>query len=240
MQAGELKPATLALLYHSRARLHLLRSDRKAAVRDLADAAQLAENDRPLKARVEGDRGRVLHLQEQYAGALTAYEAALKDDPKRLDVVRWRGEVLLVQKEYSKAAAAFDAYLEKGGTPSVAVYRQRGLARSKLRQHAEAVEDYSQALYAKPKDKERLPLILWRGEEYLAMGAVESALHDFNAALGLDPKNADASLGRAYVRVKLGEPQKGVADAERVVKGEPKEPRLWHGAARSTSRPPPC
>src|SRR5262249_51526858 len=47
-----------------------------------------------------------------------------------------------------------------------------------------------------------------------------------------DPNRADAYLGCALVRVKLGDPHKGVVDAENTVKGEPKDPRLWHGAAR--------
>jgi tetratricopeptide (TPR) repeat protein len=114
VRTGDLKPATLALLHHSRARLHLQHSDRQAAVRDLAEAVQLAGNDRPLRARVEADRGRVFHLQERYDEALAAYHEALKADPSRVDVLLWRGEVLLVQHDYREAAAAFDAYLQRG------------------------------------------------------------------------------------------------------------------------------
>src|SRR5262249_47875794 len=87
-------------------------------------------------------------------------------------------------------------------------------------------------LEAKPKEEDRAPLYLYRGQEYLAINALQPALRHFEEALRLDPNSADAYLGCGLVRVKLGEPYKGVADANRAVKGEPKEPRLWHGAAR--------
>ncbi len=232
VQGAELKPAVLAQLHHSRARLHLQRQDRQAAVRDLEEAARLAETEPALRARAEADRGRVLHLQEKLEEALAAYDSALKSAPGRLDVLRWRGEVLLVLRRYAEAEAAFAAHLEKGGPPSVAVHRQRGLARAKLGRHAEAIDDYGRALQGKPREDEQLPLYLARGQEYLALNALPPALADFEEALRLAPGHVDALLGRAHARVKLGDPSRAVADADRTLRGQPREPRLWHGAAR--------
>jgi tetratricopeptide (TPR) repeat protein len=256
VRAGNVKPATLALLYHSRAHLHRQRQDWEAVLRDLAEAARLAGNDGPLRAGVEADRGRVLHLQERFKEALAAYDGALKADPNRVIVFRWKGEVLLDQnryedacrrcearppspcemlldqKRYDDAAAAFDAYLKKGGAPSAAVYRQRGLAHAQRRRHAEAIDDYGRALQAEAKDKERALLYLARGREFLTVNALQPALRAFEKAVGLDPNNADASLGLAYARVKLGDARRGVTAADRVVQGIPEEPHLWHGAAR--------
>jgi serine/threonine protein kinase/Tfp pilus assembly protein PilF len=231
VEDGDLRPTTLAQLYRRRARLHVQR-DRQAAVRDLAEAARLAGEDRLLRARADFDRGLVLHLQERFAEALAAYDAALEAEPERIEIIRRRGEVLLALQRYREAAAAFDAYLEKDGPPSAAIYRQRGLARAEVGRHAEAMEDYSRALEMKPKDEERASLHLRRGQEYLASNAMELALRDFEEAVRLDPSRADAYLGRAYARVKLGNAQQGTADADKVVKGEPREPRLWYGAAR--------
>ena len=135
-------------------------------------------------------------------------------------------------RKYREAAAAFDAYLEKGGEPSAAVYRERGLAHLKLGEHDEAIVDYTLALKAKPKDEDKALLYRSRGQEYLTINALQLALRDFEEALRLDPQNADAYLGRAHVWVTRGELHKAVADADEVVKSEPKEPRLWHGAAR--------
>ena len=227
--------------------LHLLeRFDEALAAFDAAlqadDAALQAEPRRRLLAELGG------------AVTLTAYDAARKANPGRLDALRWRGEVLLVlgdklsgwinsavvvlrcqgvvQRNYREAAMAFDAYLEKGGARSAAVYRQRALAHLKLGQHEEAIEDYGRALEAKPKDEEKVPLHLYRGQEYLVINELKPALRDFEEALRLDPNSADAALGCAHVHVKQGEFHEGIAEAERAVKGKPKEPRLWLGAAR--------
>jgi tetratricopeptide (TPR) repeat protein len=233
VKAGDVRPAALGLLHYSRARLRLEHSDRDAAVRDLEEAARLAGDDRGLRARAEADRGRVLHLQGRFDDALAAYDDALNADPGRADVHRWRGEVLLVQARYGDAAAALDAYLEKGGAAEAAVFRQRGLARAKLGRHAEAADDYGRALDATPKGAERVPLLLSRGEEYLASNALPQARGDFEEARRLDPASPDACLACAHVRVRLGEDVwKAVADADQALAGDPKEPRLWHGAAR--------
>src|SRR5262249_450799 len=73
---------------------------------------------------------------------------------------------------------------------------------------------------------------LYRGQEYLAINALQPALDDFEKALHLDPKSADAFLGRSLVNVKLGDLRQGVVDANKAVEGKPKEPHLWQGAAR--------
>jgi tetratricopeptide (TPR) repeat protein len=232
VRAGELLPAALAGLHYSRAGLYLERADRQAAVRDLAEAARLVGNSGPLAARAEADRGRVLHLQERLTEALAAYDASLKADPGGVKVLRWRGEVLLAQRRYAEAAAAFDAYLERGGAPSAALYRQRGLARAELGRHAAAIDDLGRALEARPKPEELPSLYLSRGKEYLAINALQPALGDFEEALRLQPDSGNARLGCAHARVKLGQLKEGLADAERAVQGEPKDPRLWHGAAR--------
>jgi tetratricopeptide (TPR) repeat protein len=232
VQGGIVSTSTLARLHHSRARLHLQRSNREAAVGDLAKAARLAGDNGPLRSRAEGDRGRVLHLQQRFDEALAAYDAARKADPARVDVLRWRGEVLLMQRRHGEAAAAFDDYLKKGGTPSAAVHRQRGLANAQLGRHAEAIEDYGRALAAGPKEAEKAPLHLYRGQEYLASKALQPALRDFQEAQRLDPQSADACLGCAHVLVKLEKPQQAVAELDRVLKEGPSDPRLWHGAAR--------
>jgi tetratricopeptide (TPR) repeat protein/predicted Ser/Thr protein kinase len=230
--AGEVESATLALLYRNRGRLHLQGRQIDAAVRDLTEAARLAGNDGSLKAQIDADRGRVLQTQKRFGEALAAYDRALEANLGRVEVHRWRGEVLLAQGRYEESIAAFDAYLTKGGQPSVALYHERGLAREKLGRLTEAVEDYSLALGAGPKDEERGALYLSRGQDYLALDALQPALRDFEEALRLQPDNANAALGRALVRVKLGDIVKGVADAERAVKDDPNEPSLWHGAAR--------
>jgi tetratricopeptide (TPR) repeat protein len=180
----------------------------------------------------------VLHLLKNYDASVAAYDAALNADPTRVEVLRWKGEALLAQGKYADAVAAFDDYLKKGGTSSVALYRQRGLAHVKLDQHREAIDDYNYALEAKPEDEEKAALYLYRGQEYLVANELQLALRDFKESFRINPKNTDASLGSAYVWLKLGEPRKAVTDAESVAQAGPKEPRLWLGAARVYAQAP--
>jgi tetratricopeptide (TPR) repeat protein len=260
LRAEDLKPQKLAELHYGQAQLHLQRSVRQAAeghgaeVKRLREAAEghlakaerLAENDRSWRARTAADRGRVLHLLERYDEALAAYDEALEADPTRVDILLWQGQVLLAEaaelekgdqsplarNKYGDAATAFDAYLEKASVPSPAVYQQRGLAHAKLGHHDRAIRDYTRALEAKLKDEEKALLYRCRGQEHLNLQEFKLALGDFEDALQLDRKNADAYLGRAHVQIRLGDVRKAAADAEKVVEDQPKEPRLWLGAAR--------
>jgi tetratricopeptide (TPR) repeat protein/tRNA A-37 threonylcarbamoyl transferase component Bud32 len=279
--AGDVKPAALAVLHHSRAHLYLKAKQPVQAVSELKEAVRLAEENKRLAeqmeadrgrvgraeglveaanrllARMEADRGRVLHRQEDFDGALAAYDRALKADKDRVEVHRWRGEVLLAHaareekaslaagpgdkgealarratERYKEAGEAFDAYLQKDGEPSAAVYKERALAREKLFRHGEAASDYGRALEAGVPEKDRGPLLLARGKQYLALGAAHRALPDFEEALHLLPGNAEARLGCAHARVMEGDLKGGLADADEAVKGDPKEPTLWHGSAR--------
>jgi eukaryotic-like serine/threonine-protein kinase len=236
VQSGDVRPATLALLHYGRARLHLSSSQRDEAVRSLVEAARLAKDDLPLLARAEADRGRVLHLQEKFDDALAAYQAALKADPTRVEVFRFEGEMFLAKSDYRAAATAFDAFLEKGGPPTTAVYRERGLARMKLSLHTEAVDDFGRALDGKPTQDNRAALYVNRGREYLILKLLDAAMRDFEDALRLDPHCADAYLGRALVQIKRENAEEAVADADMAVQSAAKNPHLWLGAARIYSQ----
>jgi tetratricopeptide (TPR) repeat protein len=235
-RAGEVRPATLALLYYSRARLHLQAAppDRDAAVADLVEAARMAGANPALRARAEADRGRVLHLQKRLDEALAAYAAALAANPAHVEALRWEGEVLLALGRYGEAAGAFERYGQRGGKPSVAVYRQRGLALARTGRHAEAANDYGRALNVAggTTAAQAAALHLYRAQEYLTLNELRPALRDFQEVLRLEPGRADALLGSALVQVKLGDVRGAVANAERAVAARPAEPRLWLAAAR--------
>ncbi len=233
-RVGAESNATLSQLYYRRAQLHLLSSKRATALDDLRQAAQLAQDDPVLWARAEADRGRVLHLEKRYAQALAAFDAACKADPRRADIHRWRGEVLLSQHRYREAADAFDAYFKSGGKQSFAVYRERGLALTKIDRHAGAIEDFTRALDAdsEEKDEDRAALYLYRGEQYLRLGSLEPALRDFTESLRLNPANARATMACAYVKIKQEDRQGAVNQAEEAVKARPNDPEMLLDASR--------
>jgi tetratricopeptide (TPR) repeat protein len=96
-----------------------------------------------------------------------------------------------------------------------------------LRAYPRAIEAFSRSLALRP-DKEALS---YRGWAYLRLDAPRLALPDFEAALGLDPADANALLGRGYARVRLGEVSKGVEDAKKALGKGTQQPPLLFSAA---------
>jgi tetratricopeptide (TPR) repeat protein len=121
----------------------------------------------------------------------------------------------------------------KAGVSGADVYQARGLARSKVKQHAGAVADYTRAL-----ELEVTPsALLARGWIYLLVyDAPRLALPDFEEALRLAPDSADGYNGRGYALVLLGRPEQGVANALEALKLGPADSRHCYNAARIYSR----
>jgi tetratricopeptide (TPR) repeat protein len=72
-------------------------------------------------------------------------------------------------------------------------YRQRGRAYGALKEHRQAMADYSTALTLLPSgDSNRIDLLSRRAGNYLALGALEDALADFREAESLDAASGAA------------------------------------------------
>ena len=92
-----------------------------------------------------------------------------------------------------------------------------------------AIEDLTNAMALRP---DRVALLSRRGWLYIVSDAPKLALHDFEAAIQLDPSFADAYNGRGYARLRLGEHRDAVADADAALgKGE-RTSHLLYNAAR--------
>src|SRR5262249_47086745 len=103
-----------------------------------------------------------------------------------------------------------------------------GLARAKLGQHAEAVEDLTTAIRMKPNAE----LYAARGWIHLVCQAPKLAHHDFDKAIHLDAKNADAFSGRGYSAALLSRVPDAVSDAEKALQLGSQTPRLVYNVAR--------
>jgi tetratricopeptide (TPR) repeat protein len=177
--------------------------------------------------------GQVLQRLKRYPEARAAFEAALTVPSSHAGDHLRRGEILLALERHDEAGRAFDQYLlqvEKGKEVP-AVYRLRGLARAWLLDYAGAVEDYTRAL-GTTRDAALLAL---RGQAYLFQDALKPALHDFQEALAIDRANGDAYNGRGFVRARLGQYRRAVADANQALDcapGNQRNPRLLCNAAR--------
>jgi tetratricopeptide (TPR) repeat protein len=222
-EARELERPVLALLYHSRARLHVDRQEPAAALRDFERALAAAPS-----ADAHAERGHVLHDLGRYREALTAFEAALQLRPGFTEVYRWQAEAFRKLEDYREAAHSLDLYLEKGGTPLPDVYRTRGLIRALLENYPGAIADYDQALTLAPD----AATYAHRGWSYLAIDMPGRALPNFEEAIRRDSESGDAHNGRGYARVRLGHYREAVVDAETARHLGPQSSRLLWNAAR--------
>jgi tetratricopeptide (TPR) repeat protein len=233
VKAGQLERPLLAHLYRNRAFLQMDRKESLAALEDLRQAIQVDP-----QANDHVECGRILHGLQRFQEALIAHDAALKVDSDHADAHLGRAETLFKLDNCKEAIASLDRYLKKpnpaaGPNVRADVYRARGLAGVKLGHYADARDDFTLALSL----KEDSATHAYRGWAYLVSKAPQLALLDFEKALQLDENNADAYIGRASARVKLGaklsDLQEAVADAEKALScGKRNDSRMMWNAAR--------
>ncbi len=178
-------------------------------------------------ARDHTNRGRLLALDHRDADALAAWDAALKVVRDYADAHRLRIDLLLKRKRYDDVIRSCDALIARAkATP--AIYELRGLARSERKDFPGAIEDVTNAMALRP---DRAALLSRRGWLYIVSDAPRLALHDFQAAIQLDPSIGDAYNGRGFARLRLGEHRDAVADAEKALGiGEPTSHLLYNAA----------
>jgi tetratricopeptide (TPR) repeat protein len=225
-RAVQLEPG-LALPYRLRARLHLERKEPALALKDFDEAIRREAADSQALADDHVERGRLLLLDQKYTEALASFDAALGQRQDHLQALRLRGEVLFQLGRYQDVIDTFDRYLETG-KPLESVYRGRGLAKAELGKYPGAIEDYTRALELEPTSTVQT----YRAWAHLVCDAPKLALRDFELAIELDAKNADAYAGRGFVLASQGHPREAVRDAREVVRLAPESSRLLYNAAR--------
>ncbi len=240
------KRPLVSRLYHERGRLHLKLGHFQQAQEDFARAIALAENNRRVSTLADDliELSRLLHKAGEHEEALKNYQAVLKFRSDEYIVHRLMAEPLLALGQYHKAGEALERYLqfipvEVGKKPSpkqaqelTATFKARGLIHSQEKDFREALDSYSLALrlHTDPKT------LALRGWTYLVLQAPYLAQKDFTEALNHQPENGDAFLGRANARIKLGQVEEAMADAEEGLRHGPKTPRMLFNAARVYSQ----
>ena len=190
-RAIALKP-DLAALYRGRADVQLARknptaAERSSALHDLEQAIRLEQPNNRVLAGDHAKRARLLALEHRDAEALAACDAAIKISPDFEDAHRLRIDLLREQKQYDEINRSCSALIARG-KPSAKFYELRALARSELKDFPGAIDDLTYAIALRP---EQAALLSQRGWLYIVADAPRLALHDFEAALRLDPSGAD-------------------------------------------------
>jgi tetratricopeptide (TPR) repeat protein len=202
----------LAVLYESRARLHLLQRQRAAARADLERAIALEPAGSTSKRLVDNlvELGRLLHRERKYPAALACYDKALRLKPEFVLTQRFRAETLLALNQPKEAGQALDDYLAETKEATSDVYQARGLIFAGTHQLPAAIDMYTLALRQNPRDQVTR---CYRGWAYLLTDAVRLALDDFQTCLREDSGNADALIGRGNARIRLRQRDEALADA---------------------------
>jgi tetratricopeptide (TPR) repeat protein/predicted Ser/Thr protein kinase len=230
------EPATLALLYRTRARFQREREDIAAALADMERAAALAPAGSVMLAQAQVERGQLLSLSGRADEALAAYDSAVKARPVHALGHRGRGEALFRLKRYADAVQAFSDYFKFEPQPAMEVYQARGLAHIRLGEPNEALSDFTLAVHLAPNNA---TLLTQRGQAFLACqnDKHEAALADFEKAIACDPKNAGpAYSGRARIRLDLGQISLAVADIDKSLQLGRRTPGVVYTAATLYAR----
>jgi tetratricopeptide (TPR) repeat protein len=167
---------------------------------------------------------------------LAACEAALELAPDDAEAHRVRISALMELKRYDAVLASADTYIARG-KPSAKVFEIRGLARETRRDDAGAVADFNRALELTPdaEPPQRSRLLNLRGWAYQFADLPRMALPDFEESLRLVPRHSDALCGRALARIRLGEWQPAVVDAEAAVRlAKARNPHTWEDRQAQT------
>jgi tetratricopeptide (TPR) repeat protein len=196
-------------LYRNRALMKLGRQDLGAALDDFGEAIRLTQGPSRVLASDHAHRGRILYRLKRWKEASAAFEAAVALQGDDREFERLRAETLLALGNGREAIRAFNRYLDPSDTDPAAL-RQRGFERARIADSAGALADYTRALALDPNSPSTRARRGWG----LLGDASKLALHDFEEAIKLDPKNGDLYCGRALARVVLGDHAGGVADAE--------------------------
>jgi tetratricopeptide (TPR) repeat protein len=206
----------LAVLYETRARVHLDRKDRPAALDDFEQAIAL-EADGQSEQLVNNllEVGQLLHREHKEEKALASFDRALRLRPDRVLAQRYRAETLLALDRPVEAGKALDYYLAVTREPAAGVYQTRGLIHAGAGELSAAIDAYSAALRQDPRDTTTRR---YRGWTYLLADAAQLAVEDFEACLRADRDSADALAGRGRARVRLGQLAGALEDASAVEK----------------------
>ena len=110
-------------------------------------------------------------------------------------------------------------------------FLHKGIARLKLGEHKEAIEDFSKAIELGGKN---VKAYINRGGARFELGEHKEAIEDFSKAIELDGKNVRAYINRGGARFELGEHKEAIEDFSKAIEldGKNVEAYINRGGAR--------
>jgi tetratricopeptide (TPR) repeat protein len=235
--AERARPAALANVFRSRAKIQEEQNDWQAAVSDLKQAVRCepAGPSSPAAAADLRRMGQLLLKSGRADEALRAADAALAATPDDPASHRVRAEALLRLDRFADAIQALNRYVDgerrADRRPEWRIYRARAQAAAAVGDYAPAAEDFGRALQGDDR-QDTAADHAGRGWCYVMLEVLPLALRDFEQTVRLDPDNCDGYNGRGYVLVKCARIREGVRDAEKALQLGSDQPRTLYNAAR--------
>ncbi len=159
------------------------------------------------------------------------------------------GAAALMRGQYDKAIASYDEALtapEIADFIEASIYSDRGVARWRLNQTKEAIDDFNKSIQLSP---ENAAVYNNRGNALMDLGHPDEAVKDFDRAIALSPNYGAAYNNRGNARVGLGQYGLAFQDFRKAVELMPQsavpfngrgmahaELKRYHAAVRDLSR----
>lgn len=182
------------------------------------------------------------------AGLLVAGEAYAQSEDRTLLRAR-EGAAALMRGQYEKAIASYDDALtapEIADFVEASIYSDRGLAKWRMGQIKEAIDDFNLAIQLSP---ENATVYNNRGNALMDLGHPDEAIKDFDRAVELSANYGAAFNNRGNARATLGQYKPAFHDFRKAVELMPEsavpfngrgkahaELKRYHAAVRDFSR----
>jgi tetratricopeptide (TPR) repeat protein len=143
------------------------------------------------------------------------------------------GAAALLRGQYEKALAAYDEALT---SPEIAdfikasIYSDRGIAKWRMKQTGEAVEDFNLSIKLAP---DNASVYNNRGNALLDLGHAEEAVKDFDRAISLSPNYGAAYNNRGNARTLLAQYQPAFQDFRKAVELMPTSAVAFNGRGKA-------
>ena len=164
-------------------------------------------------------QGKIFYENMEYDRSIDNFSKVLELAPAGEEnnrVYYMRGLSYLKNRQYDKAIYDFTRALELTGEGDKSL-------RFLIHDWTNAIQDYWKAVAEDVDNKNAKYVYLNRGWAYLYNNEPEAAIKDFDRAISIDPKLAEAYFGRGNAWLKKADPQRALTDAKEALKLKPDE-----------------
>ena len=169
-----------------------------------------------------------------FLAALVVAGTALEAMAEDATLLRAReGAAALMRGQFDRAIASYDEALQ---TPDIAdfikasIYSDRGVAKWRLNQTKQAIEDFNQAIQLSPENG---AVYNNRGNALMDLGHPEEALKDFDRAIALSQNYGVAYNNRGNARLALGQYDLAFQDFRKAVELMPRSGVPFNGRGKA-------